>query len=62
MDEATINRIREAAREKGIDPDDLLATMDTGGLPKELQDAISSILRDLDTFGQALEKLDDKES
>jgi len=58
MDEAALKKIVETAKENGIDPKDLLSTIDTGNLPNELQDAIAAILGDVSTFGQALDKLD----
>lgn len=58
MDEATLDKIREAAKQNGIDPDELIKAVQTDALPPEFQDAIYAIMGDLGTFGEALRKLD----
>jgi len=52
MDEATLDRIRAAARQNSIDPDELLAAVNTRELPDELQDVIAAILGDIGIFGK----------
>ena len=58
MDEAILRKIREAAKQNGINPDDLIKTVQTDTLPPEFQEAITAILGDLTTFSEALDKLD----
>ena len=57
MDKATLDKIRESAKKKGIDPDELIKVVRTGTLPPEFEEAITAVMGDLSIFGEALDKL-----
>jgi hypothetical protein len=50
MDKTTLNRIRTIATNNSIDPNELLAAMETGNLPEELQAVITAVVGDIALF------------
>ncbi|MBI9078502.1 MAG: hypothetical protein JEY79_02020 [Pseudodesulfovibrio sp.] len=50
MDKTTLDRIRTIATNNSIDPNELLAAMETGNLPEELQDVMAAVVSDIALF------------